>query len=147
MRRGSKPGERRGGRQKGTPNKVTADLQEAAQVYTPAALKTLNDICVGGESEAARVAAANSLLDRGYGKPTAHVTGDLTHKPGKVHSEPISETLAWIQRTLAEFDQREESMPANGGKAMTGRMISSRGEGPPLPFSPQYARAYFAAIG
>jgi hypothetical protein len=27
--RGSKPGERRGGRRKGTPNKVTADLKEA----------------------------------------------------------------------------------------------------------------------
>ena len=116
MPRGSKPGERRGGRQKGTPNKVTADLQEAAQVYTPAALKTLNDICVSGESEAARVAAANSLLDRGHGRPTTHVSADMTHNPGKVHSEPISETVAWIQRVLAEADERDESKSANGGK-------------------------------
>ncbi len=30
---GSKPGERRGGRQKGTPNKVTAELRGAAQSH------------------------------------------------------------------------------------------------------------------
>jgi hypothetical protein len=77
-----------GGRKKGTPNKVSTALQEAAQAYTPAALETLRKICVDGESEAARVAAANSLLDRGYGKPTAHVTGDLTHNPLMVHSKP-----------------------------------------------------------
>jgi hypothetical protein len=76
-----------GGRQKGTPNKVTADLQEAAQAYTPAALKTLNEICVGGESEAARVAAANSLLDRGHGRPTTHVAGDLTMRDTRKASE------------------------------------------------------------
>lgn len=29
MPKGSKPGERRGGRQKGTPNKMTADLRQA----------------------------------------------------------------------------------------------------------------------
>jgi hypothetical protein len=91
-----------GGRKLGTPNKVSVALQEAAQAYTPAALKTLNEICVGGESEAARVAAANSLLDRGHGRPTTHVTADLTHTPGKMPSEPISETAAWVERVLGE---------------------------------------------
>jgi len=101
-------GRKTGGRKMGTPNKVTADLQEAAQAYTPAALKTLNEICVGGESEAARVAAANSLLDRGHGRPTTHLTGDLTHRP-VVHSEPISETVAWIERVLAESASDKKS--------------------------------------
>src|SRR5262245_5361688 len=108
-------GRKTGGRKMGTPNKVTADLQAAAQTYTPAALKTLNEICVGGESEAARVAAANSLLDRGHGRPTTHVSADMTHRP-VVHSESIEETAAWIERVLAESDQREESKSANGGK-------------------------------
>ena len=107
-------GRKTGGRKLGTPNK--ADLQEAAQAYTPAALKTLNDICVGGESEAARVAAANSLLDRGHGRPTTHLTGDLTHRPVVHHRESIDETAAWIKQVLAEADQREESKSANGGK-------------------------------
>jgi|SoiMethySBSTD1v2_1073268.scaffolds.fasta_scaffold27611_10 hypothetical protein len=96
-------GKRNGsGRPKGARNKATADLQDAAREYTPEALETLRSICADGESEAARVSAANALLDRGYGKPTAHVTGDLTHDPGKVLGEPISETVAWIQRVLAD---------------------------------------------
>ena len=105
-----------GGRKKGTPNKVSTALQEAAQAYTPAALETLRKICVDGESEAARVAAANSLLDRGHGKPTAHVTGDLTHRSGKVPSEPISETAAWIERVLAE-----PAIAAGAKEALNGR--------------------------
>src|SRR5262245_62854600 len=98
-----------GGRKIGTPNRVTADLQEAAQAYTPAALKTLNEICVGGESEAARVAAANSLLDRGHGRPTTHVSADMTHPPVVPLGEPISETVAWIQSVLAESASDKKS--------------------------------------
>lgn len=74
--RGAKPGERRGGRQKGTPNKTTATLKELARQYTPDALKTLAQIMVSGESEAARVSAANAILDRGYGKPSTVIAGD-----------------------------------------------------------------------
>jgi hypothetical protein len=48
---------------------VTIELQEAAQVYTSAALETLHRICINGESEAARVSAACALLDRAHGKP------------------------------------------------------------------------------
>jgi hypothetical protein len=36
--RGSKPGERRGGRQKGTPNKTTAEIRELAQAHGPDAI-------------------------------------------------------------------------------------------------------------
>ena len=50
-------------------NKVTADIRAAAQAYTDDALATLAQIMKAGESEAARVAAANSILDRGFGKP------------------------------------------------------------------------------
>lgn len=74
--RGSKPGERRGGRVKGVPNKATRTLKELAREYTPQALKTLAQIMVASESDAARVAAANAILDRGYGKPSTVLTGD-----------------------------------------------------------------------
>ncbi len=67
---GSKPGERRGGRQKGTPNKVTAELRGAAQQYTMQALEVLAHVAQHGESESARVSAACALLDRGHGRPT-----------------------------------------------------------------------------
>jgi hypothetical protein len=61
--------------------KVVGDVQELARQQSPQAINTLAEI-MGDEKAppAARVAAANALLDRGYGKPT----------------QPISQTLAKI---------------------------------------------------
>jgi 2,3-bisphosphoglycerate-independent phosphoglycerate mutase len=77
--RGSKPGERRGGREKGVPNRATAEIKAIAQEYTEQAIKVLADIMVNGESEAARVSAVNALLDRAYGKPSQAIehTGEI----------------------------------------------------------------------
>jgi hypothetical protein len=63
---GARPGS---GRPAGARNKVTLELQAAAQVYTGEALETLHRICINGESESARVSAACALLDRAHGKP------------------------------------------------------------------------------
>ena len=79
MARGSAPGERRGGRQKGTRNKATAEIQDIARQYTDAAVAELGRLAVMAESEAARVAAIKELLDRAYGKskqPLEHGTKD-----------------------------------------------------------------------
>lgn len=77
------------GRPKGAKNKATAELQELARTYTAAALAELGRLSVAAESETARVAACNSLLDRGYGKPNQalEVThdGELT-----LQSAPVS---------------------------------------------------------
>ncbi|NBV79434.1 MAG: hypothetical protein EBR62_06165 [Verrucomicrobia bacterium] len=59
-------------------NRATADIRAAAQVYTEDALATLAQIMKAGESEAARVAAANSILDRGFGKPRQSMDVDAT---------------------------------------------------------------------
>ena len=68
-RGGSKPGERRGGRKAGTPNKATADVRSLAQKYGPKALQTLAIIMDSKTAPAAaRVSAAKELLDRAYGK-------------------------------------------------------------------------------
>lgn len=74
--RGSKPGERRGGRRKGTLNKATADLKALAGKHTPAALRTLAKVMADSDSDAARVAAAKELLDRGHGKAPQAITGE-----------------------------------------------------------------------
>lgn len=59
-----------GGRVAGTPNKATASLKALAGNYTAQALEALASIMNDVEqSAAARVAAANSLLDRAHGKP------------------------------------------------------------------------------
>lgn len=65
-----------GGRKKGTPNKATASLKDLARLYTDDALATLAFIMRDATAPpAARVAASNSLLDRGYGKPPQALTG------------------------------------------------------------------------
>lgn len=82
--RGSKPGERRGGRAKGTPNKATAAIRDIAGQYTEQAVSALVSILAGGEGipAAAQVAAAKELLDRAHGKPSqsVDVTGDMSFK-------------------------------------------------------------------
>ena len=61
-----------GGRQKGTPNKLTAakraTLAELAQAHTDTALSALVEVAQSG-SDSARVAAAVAILDRGWGRP------------------------------------------------------------------------------
>ena len=70
----TKGGRREGaGRPAGVPNKATreqgARLSDLAKSYTDIAFSTLVDVAINGSSDTARIAAANSILDRGYGKP------------------------------------------------------------------------------
>jgi hypothetical protein len=69
MPRGSKPGEHRGGRVKGTPNKATAEIKDIARPYGPDCIEKLWAIASSSESDPAKVAAIKEILDRGYGKP------------------------------------------------------------------------------
>ncbi|SRR5260221_3030359 len=60
---------RTGGRKKGTPNKATADVKALAQEHTAEAIRVLAGIMSDDdEPAAARVSAANALLDRAHGK-------------------------------------------------------------------------------
>lgn len=69
--------EKTGGRVKGVPNKANRTLREAAREYTDSALDVLATIMTTTtEPSSARVAAANAILDRGYGKPSQPVDGD-----------------------------------------------------------------------
>lgn len=73
-----KGGKREGaGRPKGSLNKATASIRDAAVVYTQEALETLAEVMRSGDSAAARVAAANSILDRGFGKPRQAMDVDI----------------------------------------------------------------------
>ena len=61
------------GRPSGSANKSSPEqsqrLSELAKAYTEEALQTLVDIARNVRTDAARVSAANALLDRAYGKP------------------------------------------------------------------------------
>jgi hypothetical protein len=81
-RGGARPG---AGRPKGSPNKATAGLRDLARKYTDGALETLSTIMDDKNAPAAaRVSAANALLDRGYGKPSQVLSGDEEGGPIKV---------------------------------------------------------------
>ena len=57
--------------------KTPTDIRALARSHTETALKTLAGIMRQPEAPAAaRVAAANSLLDRGWGKPSQPISGD-----------------------------------------------------------------------
>lgn len=63
-----KPGERRGGRQKGTPNKSTAEIRELAQQYCPRAIRKAAHLMEKAQSESTQLEAVKFLVERGYGK-------------------------------------------------------------------------------
>lgn len=84
-----------GGRHPGVPNKATAAIKAVAQLHGEAAVSVLVGIMKNRKApHASRVAAANALLDRGYGKPAQALTdadgGPLI--PAKVVHEHISGT-------------------------------------------------------
>jgi hypothetical protein len=56
MPRGAKPGERRGGRAKGTPNKKTAEAMQAAQEAGRVLAEHLGDKCFAGDAHALAMA-------------------------------------------------------------------------------------------
>lgn len=89
-------GARKGaGRKKGSRSAATQEqqktLSELAKEHSPDALKALVSVMKRGKSDAARVAAANSILDRAYGKPVQAVEHSGTD------GDPIKITLAEIQ--------------------------------------------------
>ena len=66
--RGAKPGERRGGRKAGTPNKATTEIKALARLHAEAAMIELARLATAADSEGARVAAIKELFDRGFGR-------------------------------------------------------------------------------
>ena len=73
---GKRPG---AGRPKGARNKATAEVKSAiADLLTPhvpKAIQTLLDIMENGGSESARIAAAQTVFDRVYGKAIQAIGG------------------------------------------------------------------------
>lgn len=108
MRGGTRPG---AGRPKGSPNKATVDLQDAAREYTEEALETLRAICASGQSESARVAAATALLDRGYGKPRQQLSAELTGKDGA----PLADRSNSLEIFKERIDRLAQALRAPGG--------------------------------
>ena len=73
---GSKPGERRGGRKKGTPNRISTEIREAARRYGREALQLHVKLMRASKNEDVRQRSANVILDRAYGKSAQPVSNE-----------------------------------------------------------------------
>jgi hypothetical protein len=62
--------------------KIFTEVKQAAREHTEAAIETLVGVVNNEEAPtAARVAAANAILDRGWGKPGQYVETSVRKKP------------------------------------------------------------------
>ena len=70
-----------GGRRKGSKNKTSSPVKAIAARYGVDAIEALYSLMADkGQQGAVRVAAANSILDRGYGKPPQNILDEGTPK-------------------------------------------------------------------
>lgn len=96
-------GKREGaGRRKGAVTQAKKDLAEMAKEHAEKALGVLVQIAQAGESEAARVSAANAILDRAYGKPPQSM--DQKSSDGSMTPGP-----ATIQIVAADDDGTDQA--------------------------------------
>ena len=83
----------------GRPQEV-GDVREMARDHTEEAIETLVDLMRHAKSDAARGAAAQALLDRGYGKSVAVSTETVDE--GQAHLDALHEMLDRRERVGKE---------------------------------------------
>lgn len=83
--------------------KADAQIKELARQHTTAAIKTLVT-ALKAKGERTRVAAAEALLDRGWGKATQHIEANVNLFDQMTHDEQraISDALRAIARDKGE---------------------------------------------
>jgi hypothetical protein len=89
-----------GGRQKGTPNRATAEVRGLAMHYGLGAMTELARLSTEAQSETARISACNTILERAYGKavPGRLITIDL---PDTSTVKGVTQAVAAIVRAAA----------------------------------------------
>ncbi len=93
------------GRPKGSPNKVTREIKEAAREYTTEALEVLATVMRDKKApQQARVAAAREFLDRGYGKATTHIEANvnLLERLSEAERNALEAALELVARDQGE---------------------------------------------
>ena len=94
--------------------KVIAEVKELAREHTCKAVETLMSIMTNPKSApAARVSAANALLDRGYGKPPQHITGE----GGPQYVVRLPEPCKTVDEWVTSLGDRSAQTTSNGSMA------------------------------
>jgi hypothetical protein len=94
--------------------KVVAEVRELAREHTADAIQTLVSIMTNPKSApAARVSAANALLDRGYGKPPQHITGQNANFVALL-PQPCETAEEWM--AMVEYQKAITKGPATQGE-------------------------------
>ena len=114
MPRGSKPGERRGGRQPGTPNKKTALVNAAFDAATSNPDLSPLDFLLGVMRDASlspdwRMKAAQAALPQPEGAPATDPAATATQIEGGSDSDPLAEAIAAFRRGDYYRDRIEKS--------------------------------------
>lgn len=110
------------GRQSRATRTQKATLSELARAHTATALGVLVSVAQKGESESARVAAANAILDRAYGKPTQ------SHEHAGPGGAPIS-TVDLTNVSADDLDRLEALFGPLAGAAGDDAEADPGGEG------------------
>jgi hypothetical protein len=96
---------------------VVAEVRELARAHTGEAVQTLVSIMTDRKAApAARVSAANALLDRGYGKPPQHQ--HITGADGPQYVVRLPEPCKTVEEWEASIQHLRA--PTNGSKPLDG---------------------------
>jgi len=89
-----------GGRVKGQPNRIAADIKAICQRAGPEIVAELLRLAKHGRHEMTRIAAAKELLDRGFGKAKQTLEGEV-----------LVGVSAELKRLLDQHDGNSRSIP------------------------------------
>jgi DNA-binding response OmpR family regulator len=96
--------------------KVIAEVRDLARQHTRKAIGTLVKVMQSGESDSARVAAANALLDRGFGRPRTDQPVTLDEMDGALadRGRAVLSAMASGRLTPSEAATLMQALAAQG---------------------------------
>ena len=84
---------------------MVAEIRQLARERGPEAIAALVKVMTKGKSEAARVAAANALLDRGWGRPKQSHEAEITHRY-VIEIPALMDNATWEAEALEHAEAR-----------------------------------------
>jgi len=118
---------------------VPEDIESAAQKHARDALASLVKQMTHGKADAARIKAAEALLDRGYGKPSVEPGGEmmlpfLSSAPARDLSTEIrDEARKHAELAIAVLHRIAQGSDSESARVSAAKSLLDRGLGVPAP--------------